>query len=239
MARKRVPPYIPLKSIKMTPIAYLAVSLIRNFADFFSLSFIISASKANYNGLDSPSILLLHLAIGFSFAGFVFSLRKSRSDIILASFGSLLSLGFLSIPLFTGFFPDPIFLGFAMGLGRIFWNSSILLATNQNKTLTRSIDNAGMLLTTILLPFSIFTATNILPAPDQIIFPLFSMLCIAQACSLFCTGAFYIICNHEAPESLPENAKIYPSTWRDDLIPLIARSLISGIILGLCYLFII
>ena len=186
MARKRIPPYIPLKSIKMTPIAYLAVSLIRNFADFFSLSFIISASKANYNGLDTPSTLLLHLAIGFAFAGFVFSLRKSRSDIILASFGSLLSLGFLSIPLFTGFCPDPIFLGFAMGLGRTFWNSSILLATNQNKTLARSIDNAGMLLTTLLLPFSIFAATNILPTPDQLIFPFFSMLCIAQVFSLFC-----------------------------------------------------
>ena len=239
MARKRISPYIPLKSKKMTPIAYLAASLIRNFADFLSLSFIILASKANYNGLDAPSTLLLHLAIGFAFAGFVFSLRKSRSDIILASFGSLLSLGFLSIPLFTGFFPDPIFLGFAMGLGRNFWNSSLLLATNQNKTLARSIDNAGMLLTTLLLPLSIFAATNILPAPDQAIFPLFSMLCIAQACSLFCTGAFYLICNHESPESLPENAKIYPSTWRDDLIPLIARSLISGVILGLCYLFII
>ena len=239
MARKRIPPYIPLKSIKMISIAYLVASLIRTFADFFALSFIIAASKANYHGLDSTSILLLHLAIGFAFSGFVFSLRKSRSDILLSSFGSLLSLGLLSIPLFTGFFPDPIFLGFAMGLGRTFWNNSLLLATNQNKTLARSIDNAGMLLTTLLLPFSIFAATNILPAPDQSLFPLFSFLCIAQATGLFTTVAFYFLCTHEAPACLPENSKIYPSTWRDDLIPLIARSMILGILLALFYLLLI
>lgn len=96
-------PNLPLKSIKMISIAYLVASLIRTFADFFALSFIIAASKANYHGLDSTSVLLLHLAIGFAFAGFVFSLHKSRSDILLSSLGSLLSLGLLSIPLFTGF----------------------------------------------------------------------------------------------------------------------------------------
>jgi hypothetical protein len=148
-------------------------------------------------------------------------------------------LGLLSIPLFTGFYPDPIFLGFAMGLGRTFWNNSLLLATNQNKTLARSIDNAGMLLSTLLLPFSIFAATNILPAPDQSLFPLFSFLCIAQAAGLFITVAFYLFCTHEAPACLPENSKIYPSTWRDDLIPLIARSLILGILLALFYLLLI
>lgn len=239
MARKRIPSDIPIKSIKMTTIAYLAVTLIRNFADLFALSFIISASKANYHGLDSVGVLIFHLAIGFAFSGLIISLRKSRSDIILASLGSLLSLGILSIPLFTGFFPDPIFLGFAMGLGRSFWNNSILLATNQNKTLARSIDNAGMLLITLLLPISIFMSMQILPDLDHSIFPLFSSLCIAQAVGLFCTVGFYLICTQNPPAPLPENSKIYQSTWRDDLIPLIARSMILGIIFGMFYLFLI
>jgi len=223
----------------MTTIAYLVASLFRNFADLFVLSFIISASKANYHGLDSVGVLIFHLAIGFAFAGLIISLRKSRSDIILASFGSLLALGFLSIPLFTGFFPDPIFLGFALGVGRTFWNNSILLATNQNKTVARSIDNAVMLLITLILPASIFTSIQFLPTPDQSIFPLFSTLCIAQAIGLFCTIAFYFLCTHQPPAPLPENAKIYQSTWRDDLIPLIARSMVLGIIFGLFYLLLI
>lgn len=79
MARKRIPPNLPLKSIKMISIAYLVASLIRTFADFFALSFIIAASKANYHGLDSTSVLLLHLAIGFAFAGFVFLFIKAAA----------------------------------------------------------------------------------------------------------------------------------------------------------------
>ncbi len=238
MARKRIPSEIPLKSIKMTPLAYLATSLIRIFADLFTLSFIISASKANYHGIEPASVLLLHLAIGFAFAGLVISLRKSRSDILLASFGSLLSLGFLSIPIFTGYFPDPIFLGFSMGLGRTFWINSILLATNQNKTRARNIDNVEMLMTTLLLPLSIIATTQMMPPPDQSIFPAFTSICIVQACGLFFTTGFFFLCDHQTPALLLENTKIYQSTtWRDDITPLLARSLILGIIFSLFYLF--
>lgn len=126
-----------------------------------------------------------------------------------------------------------------MGLGRTFWNNSLLLATNQNKTLARSIDNAGMLCITLLLPGSIIAAIKLLPAPDQSLFQLFSFLCIAQAAGLFSTVGFYLLCRSEVPACLPENSKIYPSTWRDDLIPLIARSLILGVLFGLFYLLLI
>jgi len=93
-----------------------------------------------------------------------------------------------------------------------------------------------MVLFTPVFLGGILGAQQILPPPDQIVFPAFKFLVLAQGISFICTLPMFIFCKNCPVPTYKEAERVYPSSWRDDFTPLIARSLISGIILGLAYL---
>lgn len=219
----------------MNPSAYLALSFIRNLADFSGLTFIISASFANHPGLDSTHVTLLHLAVGFAISGLVNPVRKNQKDLLVASFASLLSLGFLLYSCLTGHIPDPIFFGFSVGLGRVFWNNALLPAAKNNKIIAIWTDNACLLLNTFIFAGCLFITTIFPLTPEEPIFPI-NYLCMAQALSLICMIVFFMIGKFPEQPYQPANYKIYQSSWRDDFAPLIFRSLVQGVFLSLLYL---
>ncbi|MSR31449.1 MAG: hypothetical protein EXR99_08090 [Gemmataceae bacterium] len=234
MEGKGVPPdtgLIPVASWKIL-VAGIA-GILQDLADSLPLAFLLLASAKHFNGLPALQDTALHLALGFLFSGLVPLGRAQGKTLALAPAASFLTCVWILSAWATGFFLDPLFLGFTLGLGRKTGGTTLAALPTGNFGLGRKLDHWGSLARVAAFLAGGSLAWKLIPSSKDSIFDPLLYVALAPAIAGLASALFFLLAKSPTRDISPGDGCSFARPTRNlDYLPALGRGYLNGIFLA-------